>query len=51
MEIMDDEIVISGIAGRYPECDSFDEFKEALLNGVDMLTEDARRWEPGKIIN
>ncbi|XP_060533311.1 fatty acid synthase-like [Cylas formicarius] len=45
--IQEDEIVISGIAGRYPECDSFNEFKEALLAGKDLLTVDDRRFPPG----
>ncbi|XP_030762884.1 fatty acid synthase-like [Sitophilus oryzae] len=44
---MSEEIVISGIAGRYPECDSFNEFKEALFSGKDLITEDNRRFEPG----
>ena len=45
-----DEIVISGIAGRYPECENFDEFKQALLEGIDLVTEDARRFPLGKYI-
>ncbi|KAJ8954469.1 hypothetical protein NQ314_007075 [Rhamnusium bicolor] len=41
-----DRIVISGIAGRYPECQNVEEFKEALLNGIDMITVDGRRYPP-----
>jgi fatty acid synthase len=42
------EIVISGIAGRFPECDSTEEFKQKLYNNEDLLTLDNRRWSPGK---
>lgn len=45
---MESEIVISGISGRFPESDSIAEFAENLFNKVDLLTEDNRRWEPGK---
>ncbi|VVC37697.1 Acyl transferase/acyl hydrolase/lysophospholipase,Acyl transferase,GroES- [Cinara cedri] len=41
------EIVISGIAGRFPECDSTEEFKQKLFNNADLLTVDNRRWSPG----
>lgn len=43
-----DEIVIAGISGRLPESDNLEEFWENLINGVDMVTEDNRRWKPGK---
>lgn len=42
-----EDIVIAGIAGRLPESDNLQEFWENLLNGVDMVTEDDRRWKPG----
>ncbi|XP_071781118.1 fatty acid synthase [Centroberyx gerrardi] len=42
-----DEIVIAGISGRLPESDNLEEFWENLFNGVDMVTEDDRRWKPG----
>uniref|UniRef100_A0A8P4GFA7 Fatty acid synthase n=1 Tax=Dicentrarchus labrax TaxID=13489 RepID=A0A8P4GFA7_DICLA len=42
-----DEIVIAGISGRLPESNNLEEFWENLLNGVDMVTEDNRRWTPG----
>ncbi|VVC42234.1 Acyl transferase/acyl hydrolase/lysophospholipase,Ketoacyl-synthetase, C- [Cinara cedri] len=41
------EIVISGIAGRFPECDSTEEFKQKLYSNADLLTVDDRRWTPG----
>ncbi|KAF4797413.1 Fatty acid synthase [Turdus rufiventris] len=42
-----EDVVIAGIAGRLPESDNLQEFWENLLNGVDMVTEDDRRWKPG----
>jgi fatty acid synthase len=44
---MTDDIVISGIAGRFPESDSIDELRDNLYNNVDMITEDERRWPLG----
>ena len=41
------EVVITGISGRLPESDNIAEFREHLINGDDMATEDNRRWEPG----
>jgi len=43
----DEEIVITGISGRLPESNNMEEFKSNLLNGVDMITDDGRRWTPG----
>lgn len=42
-----DDIVITGISGRLPESSNLEEFWENLVNGVDMVTEDNRRWTPG----
>jgi len=42
------EVVISGLSGRLPESDNIAEFREHLINGDDMITEDDRRWEPGQ---
>lgn len=41
----DDDVVITGIGGRYPESNNVDEFWENLMAGVDMATADNRRWE------
>ena len=43
-----DEIVISGISGKFPESENMEEFSQNLFNGVDMITDDGRRWEPGR---
>lgn len=42
-----EEIVISGISGRFPECENIDQFWKALFDGVDLLTVDDRRFRPG----
>jgi len=42
-----EEIVISGIAGRFPESKNVEELKNNLLNKVDMITDDDRRWKLG----
>ncbi|KAM8947762.1 fatty acid synthase isoform 2-T2 [Pelodytes ibericus] len=42
-----EDIVIAGIAGRLPESDNLHEFWENLIGGVDMVTEDDRRWKQG----
>lgn len=42
-----EDIVISGISGRLPECENIDEFWQALFNGTDLLTVDDRRFPPG----
>lgn len=44
-----EEVVIAGISGRLPESNNLEEFWENLINGVDMVTEDDRRWKPGKM--
>ena len=42
-----DDVVISGFSGRLPESDSIEEFKKNLYDGVDMITDDERRWPSG----
>lgn len=43
-----EDIVISGVSGRFPEADSINEFAENLFNKVDMITLDDRRWPTGQ---
>lgn len=45
-----EDIVIAGISGRLPESNNLEEFWQNLFNGVDMVTEDDRRWKPGAFI-
>lgn len=42
------DLVISGVSCRLPESENMEEFEQHLLNGEDMVTEDDRRWQPGK---
>ncbi|XP_055692304.1 fatty acid synthase-like [Lutzomyia longipalpis] len=44
LQTIDDEIVISGFSGRFPESSNIEEFKNNLLNGIDMVNDDPRRW-------
>lgn len=44
---MDDDIVVSGMGGRFPESDTTDEFAHNLYNKIDMITADNRRWPTG----
>nr|XP_050028975.2 fatty acid synthase-like [Dermacentor andersoni] len=43
----DDDIVISGFSGRFPQADHPDEFKEKLYANVDLITDDEARWPRG----
>lgn len=42
-----EEIVISGISGRFPDSDNVEELKKNLLNKVDLISDDNRRWRLG----
>lgn len=42
------EVVISGVGGMYPECSSFDEFRELLFSGKSGVTVNDKRWNIGK---
>ncbi|CAH1131325.1 unnamed protein product [Ceutorhynchus assimilis] len=42
-----DEVVISGISGRYPESANVTQFGQNLFNKIDMSTDDDRRWKSG----
>ena len=43
-----EDVVISGISCRLPESDNMTEFRDHLMNGDDMVTEDNWRWPPGE---
>ncbi|XP_070505887.1 fatty acid synthase-like [Chironomus tepperi] len=45
MEINDNDIVISGVSGRFPSSKNLREFEYNLYNKVDMITEDESRWK------
>ena len=44
-----DPVVISGVSCRLPQSDNMQEFRDNLMNGVDMVTEDSSRWQPGNV--
>lgn len=46
---IEDDIVISGMSGRFPECDSVEEFYEKLFSGIDLVHENDTRWPKGKL--
>lgn len=41
---VDDEIVISGVSGRFPNSNNMAEFAHNLYNKIDMVDDDERRW-------
>ncbi|XP_059527571.1 fatty acid synthase [Myotis daubentonii] len=42
-----EEVVIAGISGKLPESENLQEFWDNLIGGVDMVTDDDRRWKAG----
>ncbi|KAF7409680.1 hypothetical protein HZH68_004061 [Vespula germanica] len=42
-----EEVVISGIAGRFPESQNVKEFKNNIFNCKDCITESERHWKLG----
>ncbi|XP_071066957.1 fatty acid synthase isoform X2 [Dasypus novemcinctus] len=42
-----EEVVIAGMSGKLPESENLQEFWANLLGGVDMVTDDDRRWKAG----
>ena len=45
-----EEIVISGVAGRFPDSDNVKHFEENLMNKVDLVSNDDRRWDLSELI-
>ena len=41
------ELISIGISGKFPESDNVEEFRQHLMRGEDMVTDDNRRWPPG----
>lgn len=46
----EDDIVISGVSGRYPNSDSLNEFWDNLMSGQPLFTPD-ERWPPSKFFS
>jgi hypothetical protein len=40
----EEDIVISGISGRFPDSDNVHMLRDNLMNKVDLVTDDDRRW-------
>lgn len=43
-----DDVVISGIAGVFPNSNNVRHFEQNLRSKVDMTSDDDRRWAPGR---
>lgn len=43
-----EEVVISGLSGRFPDSDDVYEFRDKLFNKVDLVSDDGRRWKLGQ---
>jgi fatty acid synthase, animal type len=43
-----EEIVISGISGRFPNSDNMHQLRENLFNKVDLIRTDHGRWKIGE---
>lgn len=43
-----EEVVIAGMSGKLPESDNMQEFWTNLIGGIDMVTDDDRRWKAGE---
>lgn len=46
--MLQDDVVISGMSGRFPECDTIEEFQQKLFSGIDLVKENNSRWPKGK---
>lgn len=40
--------MIAGMSGKLPESENLEEFWANLIGGVDMVTDDDRRWKAGE---
>jgi fatty acid synthase len=45
-----EEVVISGIAGCFPDSENVYQFRDNLINKVNMMTIDDRRWKLGRLL-
>lgn len=43
-----EDVVISGMSGRFPKSENIQEFTENLFNGVDMMSSGNDRFPAGK---
>ncbi|KAK6640571.1 hypothetical protein RUM44_012267 [Polyplax serrata] len=40
-----EEVVISGLSGRFPDSDNVYEFRDKLFDKIDLISDDDRRWK------
>ena len=45
-----EQVVISGIAGKFPQSDNVRDFQKNLYNKVDCVTDASCRWKISKFI-
>ena len=43
----ENDVIVSGLSARLPESSNVEEFKKNLFGGVDLVTDDERRWPAG----
>lgn len=43
-----DEVVVSGVAGRFPESNNVKNLYDNLMEKRDLVTDDGRRWKLGE---
>ena len=43
-----ENVVISGLAGYFPECENVYQLRDNLFNKINMVTVDDRRWKFGQ---
>ncbi|XP_034250583.1 fatty acid synthase-like [Thrips palmi] len=46
MQAMQDEVVISGVGGHFPECDNLQEYREKLLQNLHLISDGAGELQP-----
>lgn len=47
LDVEEDKIVISGIAGRFPDSDNIKHLQQNLYDKADLGSDDNRRWNHG----
>ena len=45
---MDDEVVISGVGGHFPECDNLQEYTDKLLQNAHLISDPAGVPQPSE---
>lgn len=48
---MEDEVVISGVGGHFPECDNLKEYQEKLLQNLHLISDVAGEPQPSECLH